>query len=101
MSLFAFVFGCNSGQQDQKVFFEPIVGEQHVAFVTLIPPSAGPGYRIFLPPSFPETLTFDGVPLYLSHESYSSIAPHSGDSSDPNRLLFVEARVHLVPSTFE
>ena len=83
------------------MFFEPIVGEHHVAFVTPKPGYSGPGNPVFLPPTTTGTLVIDGLPLYLSRDSYSLIAPKSFHSSDPNPLLFVEARVHLVPSTFE
>ena len=96
--ILATVSGCNSGQ---RTFFEPIVGDQHVAFVTPSGASTGPGNPVFLPPNFRETLTVNRKSLYLSGESWSLIAPTSVHSSDPNRLLFVEARVHLIPGTFE
>lgn len=100
VSLFALVVGCNSGDDEQRTFFEPIVGEQHVAFITPMGAYTGPGNPIFLPPKTIGTLAIDGLPLYLSHDSYSLIGPKTLTSPHPY-YLFVEARVHLVPSTFD
>lgn len=97
MAIFALASGCDSGQ---KTFFEPKLGYQHVAFVTPMGRYTGPGNPVYLPPNTRETLAIDGLPLYLSHDSYSLIGPKSLTSPHPD-FLFVEAQVHLVPGTFE
>ena len=95
MAIFALVSGCDSGQ---KAFFEPTLGDQHVAFVTESGAWSGPGNPVLLPPDLSKSLDIDGRTAYLASDSLRLIESKAG--AKPSRLLFVEAQIHIVPSAF-